>query len=91
MAIASAIAVYPVVQEVAVVVLDVTMAAVARVRVPAAVAAHRAWEVSEAAVAAAVASVAEAVAAAAVLAAAVVVAAVVVVAVAAVVEGGNES
>ena len=70
------------------VVLDVTTAAAELVRAPAAAAVHRAWEVSEAVVAAAVV-VAAAEALAAVAAEAVV--AVVVVAVVAEAEGGNES
>ena len=84
-----AIAVYPAaVHEVRVVVLDATTAAAEQVRAPAAAAVHRAWEVSEAVVAAAVV-VAAAEALAAVAAEAVV--AVVVVAVVAEAEGGNES
>ena len=85
-----AIAVYPAaVHEVRVVVLDATTAAAEQVRAPAAAAVHRAWEVSEAVVAAAAVVVAAAEALAAVAAEAVV--AVVVVAVVAEAEGGNES
>ncbi|HVI72702.1 MAG TPA: hypothetical protein VM656_14605 [Pyrinomonadaceae bacterium] len=77
-----AIAVSPAVHE-AVVVLDVTSAVAEQVRAPAAVAVHRAWEVSGEVVAAAevLAAVAEAVA----------VAVVAVVAVVAEAEGGNKS
>ena len=84
--IAWAIAVYPAVHEVRVVVLDVTMAAAAeRVPAPAAAEVRPAWEVSAVVVAAAVVAAVPVVAAAVV--AAEVVAAVVAVAV---VEGGNE-
>jgi hypothetical protein len=80
-----AIAVYPAVHE-AVVVSDVTMAVAEQVRALAAAAVHRAWEVSEEAVAAAEAGVVEVVA---VVVAEVVVEAAAVVAVVVVAEGGN--
>ena len=81
------------VHEVRVVVLDATTAAAEQVRAPVAAAVHRAWEVSEEAVAVAEALVAVEVVAVAAEAVAVVVvlAAAAAVAVAVVVEGGNKS